>query len=263
MKSRLGLTLVAMLGLSLPAMAVTFTETFDPGWAAGVGGNGWVRGGLSGPNATAVPLADHAQGGGFLYAWDGVAGSSSRFTGGDNEVIWVDYVMNVPNGTYPDWSINVDMYMNWTDIKQPFGRGYRIYMGDAAAMAWGTIDPGGNNSPTGPWKGVWGGGDLASNGNTRVTGSKWVNDPNDIVDGQINGTTVNYTYDKNNSAALGDLTVSSGQVIFRYVLRLKNNDDGGQSMIWAMDNLTINIPEPTSLSLFALAALPLLRRRIR
>lgn len=254
--------LAVLLMTVAPVSAVTFTENFDAGWSTA--GN-WSVEGVPNPG---VPVTEFPAGdsrldnnatrtaGGFWYE-RGISGDGSTFIGGDNEEMWLDYHMSVPNGTYT-FNVSFDLQLKWDQRVQNFGQGVLMYMGDAADMAYGTILPVGN--PTGPWSGIthWqaGGGDFKQ----ALQGDTW--NPGDSPDGQW----TNWSFSQ--TLSLGsdwdpEIDVTSGEVIFRLTIRLKDKDQASPNFrSYAMDNLVINlVPEPTSLSLLALGSLALLRRR--
>ncbi len=256
------LILLASLGivgcvLSASGMVYTFVEDFDAGWSSG---GMWTKEGTPNPG---VPMTEFAAGdphlddnatrtaGGFYWE-KGVSGDGSDYTSGDNEHIWMDYHMPVENGTYT-YRVTVDAQLKWTNIVQPWGQGICFYMGDAAEMAYGTIPPDG--VPTGPWGGYSHDGG-ANVGTTPLMGTKWNGaDWND-------GEWYSLEFTQNHEDGGNTIDVTSGEVIFRMTIRLKNNDQPSPDYrAYAIDNLKIElVPEPGSLLLLAAGLLPVLRR---
>lgn len=257
MKSKL-LLLASVLITVSPAMALTFTEDFNAGWS--VSGD-WSVEGVPNPG---VPVTEFPAGdtrldnnatrtAGGLWYEKGVSGDGSTFAGGDNEEMWLDYHMTVPNGTYT-FNVNLDAQLKWSTVLQSYGQSYAMYMGDAADMAYGSILPHGN--PTGPWMGISHGSDI----NTALTGDKW-NGP-DVNDGEW----VNYNFAQvyvGGSGFAPTIDVTSGEVIFRMTIRLKDKNQASPDFrSYALDNLVINlVPEPASLALFSFGLLALRRKR--
>ncbi len=259
MKMRYVLPVVFSILVS-PVMAITFVEDFDAGWSTS---GDWTVEGVPNPG---VPLTEFPAGdprldnnatrtaGGFWYE-NGVSGDGSEFIGGDNEEMWLDYHMNVPNGIYT-FNINLDAQLKWSNILQGFGQSYAMYLGDASDMDYGVKAP--NVDPTGTWRGVSHGG---TDFNTALVGDKW--NSTDVNDGEW----VNWNFSEvyvGSLAGFGDtITVTSGEVIFRVSIRLKDKAQASpEYRSYALDNLTINlIPEPASFLLLASGLLVIRRRR--
>ena len=247
---------------SSPAAIYVFEENFDAGWFSG--GN-WTLEGTPNPG---IEVADFAAGdprldnnagrtAGGLYWERGVSGDGSNWAGGDNEHVWIDFHMPVPNGTYP-FRVAVDAQLKWSTILQPWGQGICMYLGDADVMAYGTIPA--HGVPTGPWGGYsHDGGAYVED--TPLMGTKW-NEAN-WPDGEWQAL----EFTQNNVDAGNTVTVTSGELIFRTTIRVKNDDQlSPEFRSYALDNLRIElIPEPATGALFALGlgALARLRRRSR
>jgi hypothetical protein len=259
MKAILGTAACVLALVAAQASAITFTENFDAGWSTS--GN-WTVEGV--PNG-GVPVTEFPAGdgrldnnagstaGGFWYE-RGVSGDGSEFVGGDNEEMWLDYRMAVPNGTYT-FNVNLDVQLKWSTVLQNYGQGYAMYMGDASDMAYGSINP--HEVPTGPWLGVT---HTGTDYNTALTGTKW--NTQDVPDGGW----VNWNFSEVYVGGSGfgpTIDVTSGEVIFRFTIQLKDkNQPTPDFRSYAMDNLVIElVPEPASLSLLAIGGLALLRRR--
>ncbi len=246
--------------LTAPAMAISFTENFDAGWPNA----NWSVEGVPNPGTPAVqfPAGDArlqnnaARTAGGIWYERGVSGDGSTWVGGDNEELYLDYHMTVPNGVYT-FNVALDVQLYWSTIAQDFGQGYAMYMGDATQMAYGTQAP--HNPPTGPWKGF--SHSPPAPPPTALTGTKW----NKGTSGINNGEWVSWNFNQFSTTLNNTLNVTSGEVIFRYTIRLKNKDQNSPEFrSYALDNLVINlVPEPASLGLLALGGLAALRRRRR
>ena len=236
---------VAVLGAT-SAQGATFTESFDAGWSTA--GN-WTVEGVVNPG---VPVTEFAAGdarldnnatstaGGFWHE-RGVSGDGSDFVGGDNEEMWLDFHMTVPNGTYT-LNVNLDLQMKWSTVLNNYGQGYAMYMGDAADMAYGIMPP--NGSPSGPWLGVT---HTGTDYNTALTGTKW--NVTDVPDGEW----VNWNFAEVYVGGSGfgpTIDVTSGEVIFRMTIQLKDkNQMSPEFRSYAMDNLVIDlVPEATAVA---------------
>ncbi len=244
--------------LSAPAMAITFTENFDAGWPNA----NWSVEGVPNPGTPAVqfPAGDArlqnnaARTAGGIWYERGVSGDGSTWAGGDNEELYLDYHMAVPNGVYT-FNISLDAQMYWSNVAQPYGQGYAMYIGDATQMAYGTQAP--HNAPTGPWKGLsW---DVPAGLPTALFGTQW--NTADIP----NGDWKSWNMTQYGGTLGTTINVTSGEVILRMTIQLKNKDQNSPEFrSYAMDNLVVNlVPEPASLALLAMGGLTTLLRRRR
>lgn len=259
-RSVLGITACLMAVATVSTGMLTFTEDFDAGWATG---GDWSVEGVANPGLEVVDFApgdirlgdNAARTAGGLWYELGVSGDGSIWVGGDNEEVWLDYHMSVPNGTY-SFEVDFDAQLNWSNPAQPWGQGYALYIGDAADMAYGAMVPSGN--PVGPWKGV-SHDDINKALESALFGTQW----NGGTDGINNGEWKNWNLAKMGGTDVDTIDVASGEVILRYTIQLKNKDQASPEFrSYALDNLSVTlIPEPATIGLLALGALTFVRRR--
>ncbi len=278
---RIGAAATAMVLAAVgPASAVTFTESFSSGWFGSpdtAGASFSLEGVLGATGAATLDVKDFAAAdaklgapggspsGGFYYE-KGVSGNGAQWDAGDNQMVYLDYHMPVPNGVYT-FNVGMDAQINWSNQDQPWGRGYEFYIGDASSLAYGTQTP--HNAPTGPWQGKnWNGG-ANTQGTTLIPGAAngtYYNgaDENDVQNPNLNGNWKIWSLSAKRDGST-TINVTTGEVILRIALRLKNaNQSSPKFSSWAFDNLNVSlVPEPASAGLLALGLLPLLRRRRR